>query len=217
MRYLLLLIPVLFAVLHYLTGKYPFSALVTISCAVCCFFAQAGVSMWIVAAYLLSVIGDYFMAHSDGKNGDKMLLGGISGFFCAHVCFFVYSLFSSLLFQPGDAFPYIRTAVCLLLIVVYAAFLGKQLLPAVEERFLKIGAAVYACISLLVMTSSLLYAVPTLSAALFVSGIACIMISDTIIAYSRFLKVKKWNRLICPLYFACHILVAGSVFALPSP
>ena len=93
-RGLLLLVPVLFAVLHYKTGKYPFSALVTASCAVSCFFAPAGVSAWIIAAYVLSIIGDWFMAHSSGKNGDRMLLGGIGGFFCAHVCFLVYRISS---------------------------------------------------------------------------------------------------------------------------
>ena len=52
---LMLLIPVLFAVLHDKTGRYPFSAAVTLSCL-------AAVFPWadfrITAAYALSVVGD---------------------------------------------------------------------------------------------------------------------------------------------------------------
>ena len=37
----------------------------------------------ITAAYALSVVGDWFMAHSGGKDGDRRLMGGILFFFLA--------------------------------------------------------------------------------------------------------------------------------------
>ena len=86
----LLLIPVVFALLHYKTGKYPFSAAVTLSClAAVCLWADVRIT----AAYALSVVGDWFMAHSGGKNGDRRLMGGILFFFLAHACFLSYSIY----------------------------------------------------------------------------------------------------------------------------
>ena len=73
MLYLTLLVPALFAVLHARTGKYPLSASVTLSCLAIALLVCS--SIFIPTAYALSVVGDYFMAHSGGKNGDRMLLG----------------------------------------------------------------------------------------------------------------------------------------------
>ena len=205
----MLLIPLVFAILHFKTGKYPFSAAVTLSCLAVSLYFRA--SMPILAAYGLSVIGDWFMAHSGGKNGDKMLLGGIVFFFSAHVCF--------LIFAGGEAGPVLliplRAAAVTILAAGYAVFLIRTLYPAIRERFLKIAATAYTGISLTVMGASLFSAAPPLPAVLFAAGIALILFSDTLIALSRFLGQKRWNRWICPTYFACHILVAASQILMP--
>jgi hypothetical protein len=203
---LLLLIPILFAVLHYRTGKYPFSLLVTVSCMVSVFLWSGP---WITAAYLLSVVGDYFMAHSGGKNGARMLLGGIAGFFLAHACFLGQSL-SRADFSTSRLLWLIPAGVIAL---GYAVFLFKVLYPSIPDTALKIAATAYTGISLCVLTASLLSSAPPLPKTLFSLGIALILFSDTLIALSRFLKRKKLNRAVCPTYFACHILVAASVMA----
>ena len=202
---LLLLVPVIFAVLHYRTGKYPFSAAVTLSCL-------AAVFLWadfrITAAYALSVVGDWFMAHSGGKNGDRRLMGGILFFFLAHACFLSYSIYH-MAYRP----QLLWLIPAGLLVLGYGIFLFKKLFPAIPDRTLRIAAAAYTGISLAVLTASLLSRDDPLSKWLFCGGIAMIMFSDTLIALSRFLGTKGVGRYICPTYFACHVLVAASVMA----
>lgn len=203
-----LLVPALFAVLHAKTGKYPFSAAVTASCLVIAILA--GASVWIIAAYALSIVGDWFMAHSGGKNGDRMLLCGIVGFFLAHACFLTYSV----LLADRTERPVLRIAAALVLIIGYAVFLTRTLYPAIGDRFLRIAATAYTGISLCVMTASLFSSARPASAILFALGIAFILFSDTLIALSRFLKKRKLGFWICPTYFLCHILIAGSQIVL---
>ena len=78
---------------------------------------------------------------------------------------------------------------------------------------MKAAVSAYVGISLSVITVSLLSSAAPLPKFLFAAGIAMILFSDTLIALSRFLKIKKVCRAICPTYFACHILIAASVFA----
>ena len=202
----LLLVPVCFAVLHARTGKYPFSAAVTLSCLV-------SVLYWadprITAAYAFSIVGDWFMAHSGGENGKRRLLCGIVGFFLAHLCFLLYGL--SRIDLSGKRLLWLIPAGALL--VGYALFLSKKLLPAIPDLSLKAAASAYTVVSLLVMTDSLLSSEPALPKTLFCLGIALILFSDTLIAMSRFLGNRAVGRYICPTYFACHILIAASIMA----
>ena len=203
---LLLLIPAAFAVCHYKWGKYPFSAMVTLSCAAICF-------LWadprILAAYLFSVVGDWFMAHSGGKKGDRMLIGGIVGFFLAHVCFLLFGL------KRADASGnrLLWLIPCAALLVGYTVFLLKDLFPVLPDAVMNTAVCAYMGISLAVMTVSLLSSAAPLPKFLFCAGIAMILFSDTLIALSRFLRKRQFGRAICPTYFACHILAAASVFA----
>ncbi len=201
-----LLIPVLFSVLHYRTGKYLFSALVTLSCLAVVFLYS---DIWIPAAYAFSVVGDYFMAHSGGKDGDRMLLGGITGFFAAHLCFLGSGI--SRAWPAGRMLLWLIPAA--VLAAGYAVFLSRSLIPRIPKGALRPAVVVYAGISLIVFTVSLLSSARPLPKFLFSFGLAMILFSDTLIALSRFLKVKKPGKLICPTYFACHILVAASVLA----
>ena len=200
-----LFLAALFAVLHYKTGRYPFSAAVTLSCLL-------SVCLWadprITAAYALSVVGDWFMAHSGGKNGDRRLIGGILFFFLAHACFLSYGIYRMAPLSGAKLFWLIPAG---LLIAGYAVFLVKKLFPAVQGRMLRSAVTAYTGISLAVLTASLLSSAPPLSKWLFCAGIAMIMFSDTLIAVSRFLGKKGFGKYICPTYFACHILVAVSV------
>jgi hypothetical protein len=203
---LLLLIPILCAALHAKTGWYPFSAAVTLTCLVSVF---PWADPRILAAYALSVIGDWFMAHSGGKNGDRMLLGGIAGFFLAHACFLLFSV-DRADFSSGRLLWLIPSGAAA---VGYALFLVRALYPAVPDRMLKIAATAYTGISLAVLAFSLLSSSAPIPKALFCFGIAMILFSDTLIALSRFLKKKGLGRWICPTYFACHILIAASMMA----
>lgn len=203
---LLLVIPVVFAVCHYRWGKFPLSASVTLSCAAITFLRA---DPWITAAFLVSVVGDWFMNHSGGKDGDRMLLCGIGGFFFAHVCFLLAGI-RKIRAEEFDPFWLIP---CAFFAAGYTVFLVKKLFPALDGRIMKAAVSAYVGISLSVITVSLLSSAAPLPKFLFAAGIAMILFSDTLIALSRFLKIKKVGRAVCPTYFACHILVAASVFA----
>lgn len=200
--FLLILIPVAFALLRLKTHRYIFSALTTLSCA-----AVALPNAPVMAlALFVSFIGDYFMAHK-GKNELKYLLG-IAGFFLGHVVFIAHAL----LFIPdlgtAEAAPYIREGLTTAAVLALW-FTPYLILRAIKKvpKLLQIPVVLYTSVSI----AGLACAVMTQN-ALYTLGIAMLLFSDTMIAESDFVGNRKTGWLILPTYYLCHILVTLSTF-----
>jgi len=187
----LILLPILFALCQLKTGKYIFSALTTLACAVIAILNSPILAL----ALFVSFIGDWFMAHKGSK--EWMYLLGIAGFFLAHAVFIAHALQSVLHTKAG----LLTGAV---LAIWFTPYLVLRVIGKVP-RLLKMPVVLYTFISIAglscaVMTGNILYIV----------GIALLLFSDTMIAETDFVGNKKTGRLIMPTYYLCHILVAFS-------
>lgn len=213
MKYYLfvLVIPLIFAVIHSFRDKYVFGAAVTLSCTLS-LAPFAYFSYFVIAAYIFSAVGDYFMANKINK--PSYFLPGICSFFFAHIMFLAYAIKTAEFTSIGNGRAIFAAAFGIILTVLYTIFLIKRIYPSLRGREnvpMRIATAFYTYISCAVMTISLLRVGNGADTVLFSLGIAFIVFSDTIIALNNFTDYKKGSFLICPTYYACHILAAASV------
>lgn len=187
----LLLIPILFTFLQLKTHRYIYSALTTLSCAAIALLN----SPILAAALFISFIGDYFMAHKEGK--EWMYLLGIAGFFLAHVVFIGHSLLRSVSFHPGM----ITGAV---MAIWFTPYLLLRVIGKVP-KLLKLPVALYTLISIVGLACAV-----TTGNWLYTLAIAMLLFSDTMIAENDFVGNTKAGPLILPTYYLCHILAALS-------
>lgn len=191
-------IPVLFAVLRKTSGKYVFSALVTLSCLAIVSAVRGAGWGWLACGFVFSVAGDYLLAHQ--QNRPNRFIEGVGGFFLAHACFLAYALkFSQINWISYAAFAVLSAG--------YAVYLVKDIFPASKGAPLKVALSVYVAISVCVFSVALSMRIPVFWHVLFVLGIASIMFSDTLISLSRFLGRKRLKKWILPTYYLCHILL----------
>lgn len=196
--FLSLLFPVVFAVLHRRTKKYPFSPMVTLSCALI-----AGLCGYPVlcGGLVISAAADWFLHHERGRQA--YFLCGVAGFFVGHVCFAVHSVISG-------GFSWISAAVFTGLLVLIAVFLLRRIWRGIGNGALRFAVTAYAAVSCLSFGAALSSGFGLAARLIFSLGIFAILFSDCLIALSRFGRVKKIGKWIMPTYFACHILIAAA-------
>lgn len=189
----LILLPVLFAVLRMITGKYAFSALTTLACAALT-LSDAPV---MAAALAVSAVGDYFMAHKG--NREILYVCGIAGFFLGHVLLIAYAMTDVQNFKAG---LYAGAA-------LGAFFMPYLLMRVIRKvpKLLKLPVVLYTLISLLGLSCAV-----TTGNVLYIVGIASLLFSDTMIAEYDFVGSKAAGALILPTYYLSHILVTLSTF-----
>lgn len=197
--YALLVMPVALAGIRLYSGKYIYSALTTLSCAIIALISGAPGWMWAASGFILSIAGDFFMNRKDG------FLFGIAGFFCAHVCFMAYALF-----HFGE-FSIYSASVGALIIIGYAVFLALRVYPREARLPIKIALSMYMLISVAVFTLSLCARPFGYAQIAFSAGIFMIMFSDTLIGLGIYAKTKWSGKWVLPTYYLCHVLIALSL------
>ncbi|MBR3504850.1 MAG: hypothetical protein IKO07_11515 [Clostridia bacterium] len=202
MNYAWLLLPLAMAILRLKTGKYVFSAFVSLSCAFIVLIGGGSARAFSLAAGLLvSVAGDYLLAHQKGK--PMRFIAGVALFGAAHLIFMAYALWA-FKFRP------LALVFIALLAICYALYLTKRVLPG-QPGAMKIALPGYALASLAGLFCALCANEPTAAQRiLYILGIACIVFSDTMIAEADFAHNKKAGKFILPTYYLCHILLAAS-------
>ena len=201
MRFLWLFLPIAMALLRLITGKYIFSALVSLACAAIIPFSDAP---FVVIGLLLSVVGDYLLAHQKGH--PNRFLCGVAFFGLAHLAFIAFAARRFVL-SPA------ALAVLLALAALYAVYLARRVLPG-QGMPMRIALSGYAFVSLLGLFFALSMKAPHPAEYwLYAAGIASIVFSDTMIAEAEFVHHRWANRLILPTYYLCHILLAASQIA----
>ena len=192
-------LPVIFAVLQLRTYRYIFSALTTAFSAVAAtVFAllYGGAFPWfLVAGLVMSVIGDYFMAHKKGPGLYYVL--GIAGFFAAHALFVVHAA-SRGVFSAGFC------VFGAMLTVGYGVYLFCRALKKVPQ-FMKAPVVLYSLISSVGFTCALMT-----GNMLYILGVGALLFSDTMIAENDFVGNTAAGKWILPTYYLSNILIGFS-------
>ena len=152
--------------------------------------------IWIfIAALLFSIIGDWFLSHRKGI--PIRFIYGIICFFVAHLGYLWFSL------KNGK----INKKVLYVILVAYLVFFFLLIYPYIDDKILIAAVLSYLLISCVSFAAAVGIRFPILSKCLFVSGLASILFSDTIIAFREFAGINESNFLIMPTYYLSHILM----------
>lgn len=201
MAYVALFAAALCAVLRCSLGKYVFSALTTLLCALAV-SASGNVPLKVplVAGLLVSIVADWCLAHQ--KAGESMFLYGIMGFFAAHCLFAWYAV-------GRFSFSLPALVVALALLAGYAVYLLVRLMPRVEAG-LKVPVFLYMLVSIVSLYFAMSMKAPLWERVFYIAGIVAILASDTMIGESDFGGNRAADKLLLPAYYLCHVLISLS-------
>jgi uncharacterized membrane protein YhhN len=196
-----LVLPALVALGALWTGALPLKLGVPLSCAVllsALFFAgriRHGDVVWVVAAFVFSAAGDYFLSNKRGR--EDYFVIGIGLFLIAHFGYLTTAWLNGRVHRP----------VLMLLVAGFGGYYAAWLYPAIEGRVLAAAVLVYLLVSCLVMAVAAgVRWVPSVK-VWYVLGIALIVLSDTIISFHEFLGIRTFNWLILPTYYLAHLAI----------
>lgn len=179
-----------------------FKPLTTILIIVFCLFQIPEVSPWykylILSGLFFSLIGDIFLMLPSDR-----FISGLISFLIAH--FFYISAFSGV---SG----WHLNIIYLVPVFLYTAFLLKVVLPGVGSK--KIPVIIYAVVLSLFLWQSAgrLHFSFDHSALLALAGAILFVISDSILAYTRFTKKFRFSQELKMIaYWSAQVLIAASV------
>ncbi len=204
--YLLLFLQIASAVLALVYGDFwlksgsaGIGALILIILAARRHFATPDIWM-VVGAFLFSIVGDFFLSH---RNGDLMwFVYGILFFFLAHIGYLWYSLFH------GKIVWWLTGVLC----GGYLIFFFTSLYDGIGGGVLLWAALAYLFVSCFSLGAAWGITLTGGSKWGYVFGIALILFSDTLIAFTEFMAYDRWDFLILPTYYLAHIVITWSIF-----
>lgn len=205
-RILFLLVPLGLAVAALTSGGLAVKLGVALSCAVILLGAElshrkAGPrdAFWVVAALILSAVGDWFLSNRGRR--ESYFIAGIGFFFGAHVGFLSYA------WRQGR----LDWRVLGGLLLVYLPYYVLGLRPSFGSAALSIAVLGYLLISCLALSVACGLRLPLAPKVTFIAGIALIVFSDTLISFNEFLRWRQWNWLILPTYYLAHLCITTAV------
>lgn len=202
-RFACILMTVLFLTASILP-LYPLCTFVSVGGALCiAYIAKKNETLPLVLGLCISVLGDWGMGMS--KYGIGYLICGILFFLIGHILFSVYYLQR----QEKTSLPKIVFAV---LIISYTIWFVVGINPNISEMILKICVMAYITVSAISVSSAFGLSYPKPLKIIMIQGMMSLAISDTIIAYVRFINttepmIGEW---IMPLYMLSHYLISLS-------
>jgi uncharacterized membrane protein YhhN len=153
----------------------------------------------IMAAFLFSIGGDWFLSHKHGDTG--MFVAGIALFFIAHIGYLSYALMNGR----------IHRAATIILLAGYLLFFFLKLYPGIADKTLMFAVLVYLLISCFSLGAAVGLKTEYWVKLAYIFGIFLILFSDTIIAFREFIGYKKLDYLILPTYYLAHISITFSL------
>lgn len=205
--YLLLLVPIGFSILAYTGYGFEFQLAVAASSIVIIALVYRNQiksfkdTFYIIGALVFSMGGDWFL--SNKGDSSIMFAAGIGLFFFAHLGYLIFALIN------GG----INKTLAISLLVGYVLFFIFVLTPAIDENILLISTLIYLLISCVSVGAAAGTKFPKVVKWAYFSGIAFVLISDTIIAFKEFLAYDELNFLILPTYYAAHICITFALIA----
>ena len=171
------------------TGYLPFKMAVPLVCAallMVCFLGRLRLRLdvwFVIGAFVFSAIGDYFLSSRRGHEHYFVL--GIAAFFVAHLGYLGFSLCNGRLDRITMA----------VLLAGYLPYFVFALRPAIGDPVLFAAVLLYLLISCVGLAAAAGLRLPPLGKWLYVFGIFMVVLSDTIISFSEFLKFRDWELL----------------------
>lgn len=206
----LLTLPALAAAFALETGRLPFKLGVPVLCALILIafvrhFAPNGRrAIWAVAgAFAMSAVGDYFLSNRGGHA--RYFEVGIAAYLVAHLGYICYALLDGRLHRMALA----------ALLVGFVPYFGLALSPAIADRTLWAAVLLYLLISCLSLSAALGLRQPVLSKTFYIAGIGLVVLSDTLISFSEFLRFHEFNGWILPTYYLAHLAITSSILLRP--
>lgn len=160
---------------------------------------------WLLAAMVWSMVGDYFLSSRNGH--PEYFVYGIGAFLVAHLGYLGFALKNGRISRLALG----------LLLLGYLPFFGFYLHPAITDSAVRYAALAYLLVSCVSMAAAFGLRLDLLPKAAYVAGIGLVLFSDTIIAWSEFLRYRQWNALILPTYYLAHMSVALALFWRETP
>ena len=201
MAYIAFIAAVLCGILRMTTGKYIFSAMISLLCGCTAALAGGGNARFLLAIGLfVSVVADWFLAHQAGRA--QYFLYGVAGFFVAHCFFGGYALTTFRFGRP-------QLIIACVLLAAYSIYLAVRVMPGVQSLF-RLPITAYMLISIVSLYLAMSSGMPVFEKIIYTAGIASILFSDTMIAENVFVGVAKAAKLVHPTYYLCHVLLALS-------
>jgi len=155
----------------------------------------------IFAAFLFSIVGDWFLSNRNGETSRFVM--GIAMFFVAHVGYLTFGLLSGRLNRLFTA----------IILVVYLSFFLLLLSPGIKSDALMMAAFSYLLISCFSLGAALGIEGKPVFRWLYISGIAMVLFSDTLIALREFTKFGDLDFLVLPTYYLAQMSVTASLMS----
>lgn len=199
--YILFLLPLVFAILANEGFGFGYKAGVTLSCLLIIFLNEKKrLNVWsndwfIIIAFLFSIAGDWFL--SNKRDSFIMFTTGIGLYFLAHTGYLIFALKNGNFNKPFTG----------LVLLVYLIFFFVVLWPAIEEPVLLVATLIYLLISCISVGASINLKTTPIVRWSYFTGIALILLSDTIISFKEFTSYQELNFLILPTYYAAHMVI----------
>lgn len=149
---------------------------------------------WLLIGLFFSFLGDTLLMFADGRpSGGTFFLLGLSSFLLTHVAYWVaFHRYP----RPGTDVPLASYLVRIVPLVLYLLGMGYILLPALPQAML-VPVMVYSFV-IVAMATKAVSLLPFLSparATLLVAGAVLFVLSDSIIAMSRFTDLLTFSQL----------------------
>lgn len=183
---------------------FPLCTFVSVGGALCiAYIAKKDDTLPLVIGLCISILGDWGMAMTD--YGIIYFVCGIIFFLTGHIMFIIYYLRH----QQKTHLPKIVFA---LLLLGYTTWFIVGINPQIPEMILKICVMAYIIVSAVSVASAFGLKYPKPLKVIMVMGIMSLLISDSIIAYVRFINTTDpmIGKLIMPLYMLSHYLISIS-------
>ncbi len=155
--------------------------------------------LMIIAAFVFSIVGDWFLSNKQGDTG--RFVSGIVFFFFAHVGYLWFALLNGK----------VQWRFFFILFAGYLLFFFVKLYPSIDHPILIWAALGYLVISCFSLAAAAGIRANPLTKWAYIFGIFLILFSDTIIAYKEFVGFEELNFLILPTYYIAHITIVFSL------
>lgn len=152
-----------------------------------------------IAAFGMSMVGDYFLSSRRGHA--HYFEAGIAAFFVAHLGYLRYSLLNGRL----------NRLALVVLMVVFVPYFGLALSPAIQGAVLWVAVLLYLLISCVGLAAAAGLKQPPAVKGFYVSGIGLVVFSDTIISFNEFLHYRALIAWILPTYYLAHLTITTSI------